>query len=93
MNAEELLLHATEYHSHCIKDKLRQLLQSQKEFLEDNGLYLLEKQKDNENPLVIRYRHEKYISIDIDSRTGKVKAYETKNESKEENGKYIYIYI
>ncbi|CEG65647.1 hypothetical protein RMATCC62417_02385 [Rhizopus microsporus] len=87
LNAEELLLHATEYHSHCIKDKLRQLLQSQKEFLEDNGLYLLEKQKDNENPLVIRYRHEKYISIDIDSRTGKVKAYETKNESNEENVK------
>lgn len=40
LNLEQLVLHVTNYHSKCIIDKFRELLISQKDFLEENGLHL-----------------------------------------------------
>ncbi|CAO3671138.1 unnamed protein product [Rhizopus stolonifer] len=81
LNAEELLIHVTTYHSKCIKEKMRELLVLQKEFLQESGLRLIE--GDKEGRLIVRYRQDKYISIEVDSRTGKIRAYETKEDSKE----------
>ncbi|EIE85708.1 hypothetical protein RO3G_10418 [Rhizopus delemar RA 99-880] len=88
LNAEELLLHVTKYHSKCIKDRMRQLLESQKDFLKENGLHLIEDNGNNdESPVIVQYRHDKYINIEVDSRTGKVRAHETKRSTNEGNVK------
>ncbi|KAG0985182.1 hypothetical protein G6F29_004223 [Rhizopus arrhizus] len=88
LNAEELLLHVTKYHSKCIKDRMRQLLESQKDFLKENGLHLIEdNSNDDESPVIVQYRHDKYINIEVDSRTGKVRAHETKRSTNEGNVK------
>ncbi|RCH87883.1 mediator complex subunit, partial [Rhizopus stolonifer] len=71
LNVEQLVLHATNHHGQCMINQFRSLLVSQKDFLQENGLYLAE-----ESSLVIRYRHAKYISIESDARTGRVKAFE-----------------
>ncbi|KAI8083090.1 mediator complex subunit MED14-domain-containing protein [Halteromyces radiatus] len=77
MNVELLLLHVTNYHKHAILGKFRQLLKSQSVFLEENGLHLVS----DGQPLVIRYRHDRYIHIDFDSRVGRVKVYEAGKNS------------
>ncbi|GAN01025.1 mediator of RNA polymerase II transcription subunit 14-like [Mucor ambiguus] len=110
LNLEQLVLHVTNYHGKCIIDKFRELLNSQKDFLEENGLHLAEEENregsqltlvdgnvatkkltdapclltieilepsDSTPSLVVRYRHQKYISIECDARTGRVKASET----------------
>ncbi|KAL7319662.1 mediator complex subunit, variant 5 [Mucor circinelloides] len=89
LNLEQLVLHVTNYHGKCIIDKFRQVLISQREFLEENGLHLAEKESrdgsqftlvddpsDDMPSLVVRYRHQRYISIECDARTGRVKASE-----------------
>ncbi|KAF1797445.1 mediator complex subunit MED14-domain-containing protein [Mucor lusitanicus] len=89
LNLEQLVLHVTNYHGKCIIDKFRQLLNSQKDFLEENGLHLAEEESrdgsqstlvnetsDSTPSLVVRYRHQRYISIECDARTGRVKASE-----------------
>lgn len=92
MNIEQLVLHITHHHSQCIVEKFRKLLESQKTFLEENGLHLAEDEHEGvpggsestlveshnkSSSLVVRYRHQKYISIECDSRTGRVKAFDT----------------
>lgn len=67
---------------------MRELLVLQKEFLQESGLCLIEGNK--EGRLIVRYRQDKYISIEVDSRTGRVRAYETKEDSKEGQGKLRY---
>lgn len=42
LNLEQLVLHVTNYHGKFIIDKFRELLDSQKDFLEENGLHLAE---------------------------------------------------
>ncbi|GAA5800397.1 hypothetical protein HPULCUR_005827 [Helicostylum pulchrum] len=54
LNAEQLVLHVTNYHSACIINKFREVLITQKDFLEENGLHLAEaeapvKLEDGEN--------------------------------------------
>lgn len=71
---------------------MRQLLESQKDFLKENGLHLIEDNGNNdESPVIVQYRHDKYINIEVDSRTGKVRAHETKRSTNEGNGKYAII--
>lgn len=71
---------------------MRQLLESQKDFLKENGLHLIEDNgNDDESPVIVQYRHDKYINIEVDSRTGKVRAHETKRSTNEGNGKYAII--
>ncbi|KAI8985388.1 mediator complex subunit MED14-domain-containing protein [Pilobolus umbonatus] len=82
LNVEKLVQHITNYHGKHIIDKFRTLLESQKEFLEENGLYLAEENIEVDKDtfrrptLIIRYRHQKYVSIETDARTGRVKASE-----------------
>lgn len=38
-------------------------------------------------PLVVRYRHDRYIHIDFDSRVGRVKVCETEKNGGDGNGK------
>ncbi|KAI8087237.1 mediator complex subunit MED14-domain-containing protein [Thamnidium elegans] len=88
LNAEQLVLHVTNYHSACIINKFREVLITQKDFLEENGLHLAEaeapvKLEDGEDvlrpepTLVVRYRHQRFVSIGADARTGKIKVFET----------------
>jgi hypothetical protein len=42
LDIEQLVLHVTNYHGRCIIEKFRDLLISQKGFLEENGLHLAE---------------------------------------------------
>jgi hypothetical protein len=103
LNIEQLVLHVTNYHGKCIIEKFRQLLLSQKDFLEENGLHLAEEGDvdgflfnsqstvvDNHKPpsLVVRYRHQRYISIESDARTGRVKAFEAGDGCSEGDCKY-----
>ncbi|KAI9273703.1 mediator complex subunit MED14-domain-containing protein [Sporodiniella umbellata] len=86
LNAGELLIHITKYHSMCIKKKIRQSLESQKQFLQESGLSLIDEDTDTNaetGPLIIRYRQDRFVSIEVDSRTGRLRAYETKEDSKE----------
>lgn len=100
MNIEQLVLHVTHYHSQCIIEKFRKLLRSQRLFLEENGLHVAEDEVDNESQpiandsnksssLVVRYRHQKYISIECDSRTGRIKAFDTSDGCSEADCEYI----
>ncbi|KAI7862369.1 mediator complex subunit MED14-domain-containing protein [Spinellus fusiger] len=80
LSTERLLHYITGYHSQCIIEKLRQVLQYQENFLEENGLHLTKKTVETpkeKSTLVIRYRHQRYISIDIDTRTGHIRVCET----------------
>lgn len=121
LNAEQLVLHVTNYHSACIIQKFREVLITQKEFLEENGLHLAEadvpiktedtvngkkffflfyKRKKNrilnywldsitrqEPTLVVRYRHQRFVSIGADARTGKIKVFEASDGCSEGDGK------
>ncbi|KAI8368341.1 mediator complex subunit MED14-domain-containing protein [Choanephora cucurbitarum] len=73
LNLERLVLQTTHDHGACMIDKFRSLLLSQRTFLEENGLFL---DTTSTSQLVVRYRHAKYISIDTDTRTGRIKAFE-----------------
>lgn len=73
LNLEQLVLQTTQAHGRCLIDKFRTRLLSQTDFLTENGLYL----DQTTDGLVIRYRHANYISIETDTRTGRVKAFET----------------
>ncbi|KAL0095351.1 mediator complex subunit MED14-domain-containing protein [Phycomyces blakesleeanus] len=89
LSAERLLLHVTRYHGECIIEKIRKVLKYQEKFLEENGLHLAietnddvpigdvkledEQPKAEDSTLIVRYRHERYISIDVDTRTGLVR--------------------
>ncbi|KAI9482994.1 MAG: mediator complex subunit MED14-domain-containing protein [Benjaminiella poitrasii] len=81
LNIERLVLHVTNYHGKCIIDKFRETLISEKSFLEENGLNasnIIYIDTKNKSPsLVVRYRHQRYISIEADSRTGRIKAFDT----------------
>ncbi|CAO3599157.1 unnamed protein product [Absidia cylindrospora] len=95
MNIEMLLLHITTYHKQSILGKFRQLLNSESAFLEANGLQLVDSlAEDNSTdissggqPLVVRYRHDRYIYIDFDSRVGRVKVRETGKHGGDGNAK------
>ncbi|ORZ18119.1 mediator complex subunit MED14-domain-containing protein [Absidia repens] len=95
MNIEMLLLHITTYHKQSILCKFRQLLNSESAFLEANGLQLVDSlAEDNSTdissggqPLVVRYRHDRYIYIDFDSRVGRVKVRETGKHGGDGNAK------
>lgn len=41
-------------------------------------------------PLVVRYRHDRYIYIDFDSRVGRVKVCETGKNGGDGNGKVFF---
>ncbi|KAI8967316.1 mediator complex subunit MED14-domain-containing protein [Mycotypha africana] len=102
LNMEQVVLHVTNYHGKCMIEKFRQTLITQKDFLAENGLWLMgdndftndsnettaivnqsptssSVQANMSSALVIRYQHQKYISIEIDTRSGKVKAFDTNN--------------
>jgi len=132
LNLEQLVLHVTNYHGKCIIDKFRQVLISQREFLEENGLHLAEEESrdgsqftlvdgnvatngalakhvliigildpsDDMPSLVVRYRHQRYISIECDARTGRVKASEAGDGCSEGDckgfelkKKYLFAYV
>ncbi|KAI8329293.1 mediator complex subunit MED14-domain-containing protein [Chlamydoabsidia padenii] len=95
MNVEKLISHVTTYHKESILTKFRQLLKSEASFLKDNGLHLvdnnneenLENESPDGRPLVVRYRHDRYIYIDFDSRVGRVKVCETEKNGGDGNVK------
>lgn len=76
------------------------MLVSQKNFLEENGLHLSaadEESIENDRSsravtptLVVRYRHQRYVSIEADARTGRVKAFEASDGCSEGDGKSLF---
>ncbi|KAI8064780.1 mediator complex subunit MED14-domain-containing protein [Gongronella butleri] len=82
LNVERLLLHMTAYHRQSILDKFHTLLQSQAAFLEENGLLFIDKSASSTasahgRPLMVQFRPDRFVHLDVDSRTGRVKVSET----------------
>ncbi|ORX58215.1 MED14-domain-containing protein [Hesseltinella vesiculosa] len=80
LNVEQLLLHVTAFHRQSILAKFHQLLDTQTTFLEENGLRFIDKsdqQDTHSQPLTVQFRPDRYVHIDVDSRTGRVKTSET----------------
>ncbi|KAI9484335.1 mediator complex subunit MED14-domain-containing protein [Zychaea mexicana] len=79
IDVERVLWHVTRHHSLCIIEKLRSVLKVQESFLNENGLHLVEGRLEDKmdiSPVIVRYRHHRYININLDMRSGRIKVRE-----------------
>ncbi|KAI9249124.1 mediator complex subunit MED14-domain-containing protein [Phascolomyces articulosus] len=78
IDVERVLWHVTRHHSLCIIEKLRTVLKAQESFLNENGLHLVEGRLEDMDilPVIVRYRHHRYININLDMRSGRIKVRE-----------------